>query len=147
MRKTIRVAQFMYYQPTGEQRFNRKTGQDEEVLSVRHAFFGDVVDVPRAEDIESGENAGAFEQDEVEQESPVAEEPAATDGPVFDSHDSLVLWIKNTKPSAAAVVAAADNDPDKADQLLAAENEATGGQPRKAVKRDLEAIMEEEEDE
>jgi hypothetical protein len=147
MQKTIRAAQFMYFLPTGQKRLNRKTGQEEEVLSVRHAFNGDTVDIPRQEDVDSGEAAGAFEPDEVEQESPVAEEPAATDGPDFGSHDSLVSWIKNEKPSASKVVAAADGDPEKAEALLNAEHEATGGQSRKAVTRGLEDLVVEEDEE
>jgi hypothetical protein len=147
VQKTIRAAQFMYFIPTGQVRLNRKTGQEEEVLSVRHAFSGDTVDIPRDEDIESGEAAGAFEQDEVEQESPVAEEAAAPDGPDFSSHDSLVYWIKQERPTAAQVVDAADEDPDKAEALLAAEQEATGGQPRKAVIRGLNEIALNEDDE
>jgi hypothetical protein len=126
MRKTIRAAQYLYLVPTGQTRLNRKTGKEEEVFSVRHAFHGDTVNIPRAEDIESGEAAGAFEPDEVEQASPVAveQEPEAT---------------------VATVVAAAGDDPDKAEALLAAEEEATGGQPRKGVESGLEVLMEEEE--
>lgn len=148
MQKTIRAAQFMFFVPTGEERLNRKTGEQEEVLAVRHAFHGDTVDIPRDEDINTGEAAGAFEPDEVEQESPAVEEESTAPGsPDFSSHDTLVAWIKNERPSAGKVVAAADGDPDKAEQLLAAENEATGGQPRKAVTRGLEDLLEEEEDE
>jgi hypothetical protein len=149
MRKTIRAAQYLYLVPTGQTRLNRKTGKEEEVFSVRHAFHGDTVNIPRAEDIESGEAAGAFEPDEVEQASPVAveQEPEATapGGPDFSSHDSLVMWIRDTKPTVATVVAAAGDDPDKAEALLAAEEEATGGQPRKGVESGLEVLMEEEE--
>ena len=146
MRKTIRAAQFMYYLPTGEVR-TRKDGTEEEVLSVRHAMHGDTVDIPREQDIAAGEAAGAFEPDEeVEQESPVAE-PSAAGGPDFSSHDSLVGWLKSERPTVDEVVAAADDDPDKAEALLAAEQEASGGQPRKGVVNGLEALMEEEEDE
>lgn len=146
MRKTIRAAQFMFFVPTGESRLNRKTGEEEEVLSVRHAFYGDTVEIPRSEDIEPGEAAGAFEPDEVEQESPVAEE-AATGGPDFNSHDNMVWWIKHDKPTAAEVVDAAGDDPVKAEALLAAEQEATGGQPRKAVIRGLNEILTDAEEE
>ena len=60
MQKTIRAAQFMYFVPTGEERLNRKTGETEELLAVRFAFFGDTVDIPRDVDVASGEEAGAF---------------------------------------------------------------------------------------
>lgn len=148
MRKTIRAAQFMYYLPTGEERV-RKDGTKEEVLSVRHAKHGDTVDIPREQDIAAGEKARAFEpDDEVEQESPVAD-PSAAAGPDFSSHDSLVEWMKTERPTVDTVVAAADNDPTKAEALLAAENEASGGQSRKGVVTGLEDILldEEEEDE
>lgn len=59
----------------------------------------------------------------------------------YDDHDALVLWIKEAKPTAPAVVAAAQNDPDKAEALLDAEVEATGDQPRKSVKDPLEKII------
>lgn len=130
MRKTIRAAQFMYYVPTGEDQ-----------LSVRHAFIGDTVDIPRDEDVERGEAGGAFEPDEVEQESPVAEE-TDEEGLDFTSHDSLVSWIRDDKPTAAEVIEAADDDPDKASLLLAAEEEATGGQPRRTVAVQLKRIQE-----
>jgi hypothetical protein len=149
VRKTIRSAQFMYFLPTGVERLNRKTGQTEEVLSVRHAFYGDTVDIPREEDIATGEAAGAFEPDEVEQESPAVEQqpPADPDEPDFTSHDALVAWYRHTKPTASRVVAAADGDPTKAAALQRAEHEATGGQPRKAVTRGLAPLLEEEEEE
>lgn len=144
MEKTIRAAQFMYFVPTGET-YRDKTGEEHEHLAVRHAFFGDTVDIPRAEDVETGEKGGAFvtDDEEVEQDSPVA---ADEETDLF-SHDSLVLWIRNTKPSAAKVVEAAEDNPEKAEALLKAENEATGGQPRKAVTRGLEEILEEEDEE
>lgn len=59
----------------------------------------------------------------------------------YDDHDALVLWIKNQRPTNAAVVAAAQNDPDKAEALLDAEVEATGDQARKGVREPLEKII------
>lgn len=59
----------------------------------------------------------------------------------YDDHDALVLWIKTQRPTASAVVAAAYNDSDHAEALLAAEVEATGDQPRKSVKEPLEKII------
>jgi hypothetical protein len=60
----------------------------------------------------------------------------------FDDHDSLVLWIKTQKPTVDAVVAAAGDDPDNAEALLDAENEATGGQPRSSLVTRLKKIIE-----
>jgi hypothetical protein len=82
-----------------------------------------------------GQQAAAEEQEEVEG---AAEVPEGLD---FDDHDALVAWIKEQKPTAAAVVAAAENDSDKAEALLEAEVAATGGQPRKSVKEPLEKII------
>lgn len=145
MEKTIRAAQFMYFVPTGEERLNRKTGQMEEVLAVRHAFFGDTVDIPREQDVKAGEEGGAFSSgDDQAADEQVA---VATDEPDFSSHDALVAWFENTRPSVKKVVAAAEDDPDKAEALLLAENTATGGQPRKGVRSGLETILEEEDDE
>ena len=70
-----------------------------------------------------------------------------TAGPDFSSHDTLVGWIQMAKPTVSEVVDAADNDPDKAEAPLAAEKEATGGQPRKGVKQGLEDVLEEDLDE
>jgi len=139
-RKTIHAAQFMYYVPTGETRTYRD-GREEEVLSVRHALHGDTVDIPRAEDVAAGEAAGAFVEEEVEQESPVAA-PAEPTGPDFSSHDALVAWMEATSPTVQDVVDAAGDDPDKAAMLLDAENTASGGQSRRGVVRALTPIAE-----
>lgn len=126
--KKIRGAQFTYYVPIGEDK-----------LAIRHAKRGDEVDIPREEDVRKGEAAGMFEpepEEEVEQESPVVE----NGGSMFDSHDQLVGWIRDERPSSRQVVTAAENDPEKAAKLLAAENEATGGQPRRSVVTGLNKI-------
>jgi len=142
--KTIRSAQFQYFIPTGEQRTYRD-GRVEDVLSIRHAFRGDKVNITRPEDIAAGEAAGAFEPEEVEQESPVAEPEPTDTGLDFSSHDALVFWIQREKPTVSAVVDAAEGDSDKAQLLLAAEEEASGGQPRKGVVTGLNDLIEEEE--
>lgn len=127
----------MYYIPTGRTR-RRRNGAEEEVLSVRHALRGATVDIPREKDIERGERAGSFMAEEVEQPSPVQQEDTGLD---FSDHTALVHWIKDEHPSARTVVAAAEHDPEKAQLLLAAEEEATGGQPRKGVSADLNKII------
>jgi hypothetical protein len=126
----------MYFVPTGRTRL-RRDGVEEDILSVRHALRGDTVNIPRDEDVERGERAGAFVPDEVEQASPV-EETAGLD---FSNHDALVEWIQEEQPNVHAVVEAAEGDADKAQLLLAAENEATGGQPRKGVSTGLSRII------
>ena len=145
-RKTIRAAQFMYYVPTGEVR-KLKDGTEEEVLSVRHALHGDTVNIPRDEDVKRGERAGAFEaDDEVEQASPVDNGLPVTAELQFDDYDALVGWFKAEQPTVSTVVQAADDDPDKAQLLLTAENEATGGQSRKGVVSGLQRIIDAGED-
>jgi hypothetical protein len=72
-------------------------------------------------------------------ESGTQEPPS--EGLNYDNHEELVAWIRTQRPTADAVVAAAQNDPDKAEALLDAEVEATGDQPRKSVKEPLEKIM------
>jgi hypothetical protein len=107
-------------------------------------------DIPEGE-VARGEASGAFfNEDELaklrgqapgESEEQAEGSAEVPEGLNYDDHDALVLWIKEQKPTAAAVVAAAENDPDKAEALLAAEVEATGGQPRKSVKEPLEKIQ------
>lgn len=128
----------MYYVPTGRTR-KLRGGGEEEVLSVRHALRGDTVNIPRDEDIQRGERAGSFVVDEVEQPSPVEVEQDT--GLDYSDHTALVHWIKDERPSARTVIAAAEDDPVKAEALLAAEHEATGGQPRKGVSAELSKII------
>jgi hypothetical protein len=141
-RKTIRAAQFMYYVPTGRIVFNSKTKQEQEQMGIRHAFRGDTVDIPRPEDVERGEAGGAFMEDEAAAAPPEPKERELD----FSSHESLVWWIKEEKPTISEVVDAADNDPEKAEALLAAENEATGGQSRKGVISGLRSITQADEE-
>jgi hypothetical protein len=136
--RTIRAAQFMYFVPTGRVRL-RRDGTEEDILSVRHALRGDTVDIPRDEDVERGERARSFA---VEQASP-AEVEEDTGGLDFSDHTALVNWIRREHPSIRVVVEAAEDDPEKAELLLAAEEEATGGQPRKGVSHDLNRIIHE----
>lgn len=136
----------MYFIPTGETRF-RRDGTEEDVLSVRHALHGDTVDIPRDEDIERGERAGAFVPDEVEQASPVESQEDDETGLDFSSHDALVEWIQDEQPNINQVVTAAEGDAEKAQMLLAAEEEATGGQPRKGVSTALNKIISEADEE
>jgi hypothetical protein len=128
----------MYYVPTGRKRV-RRDGVEEDVVSVRHALRGDTVDIPLEQDIERGERTGSFQPDEIEQASPVAEEQ--TTGLPFDDHDALVEWFKEEQPTVTTVISAAEDDPDKARALLAAENAATGTQPRKGVSTGLNRII------
>jgi len=140
-RATIRIAQFLYRVPV------EVSGQDKPRLSVRHAFRGETVEIPD-KDYERGLKARAFVEDEEEQPSPV-EETAGTGGEELDfsNHEQLVAWIKDDKPTAHEVVDAADGDPTRAEALLRAEEEASGGQPRKSVEEPLRKLQTDEEEE
>jgi hypothetical protein len=138
--QTIRVAQFMYYAPTGRTR-KLKNGDTEEILSVRHALRGDTVDIPREEDVERGERTGAFVVVEDTELGPDEIEEEVESGPDFSSHDALVEWFEETRPTAREVVDAAEGDADKADMLLDAEETSTGGHSRKSVVTGLNRII------
>jgi hypothetical protein len=74
----------------------------------------------------------------------VAEEDAEREGGDEDvsafSHDELVAWIRDDQPPAKEVVSAAKGNPDNAKKLMAAEEEASGSQPRKSVMDPLRKI-------
>lgn len=148
-RKKIKHAQFSYYVPT--QTTDMKTGKTRERLSRRIARTGEWVVIPRDEDVEAGESAGAFYTDE--DLNPVVagddEETGGDSGGVSDddiadasapSHDELVTWIRDERPNSATVVERAGDDPEMAQALIDAENEASGGDPRKSVVEPLERI-------
>lgn len=137
----IRHAQFLYY-VEGDTAVSKRTGEEITTLAPRIAQRNDIVDIPRQEDIERGEKFHAFyTEEDYEQEGAAEEgaeeesEPASTD----QSHDDLVAWIRDDKPTAPQVVEAADS-PEKAQALIDAETEASGGDPRKSVIDPLEKI-------
>lgn len=147
-RKKIKHAQFSYYVPTTST--DMKTGKTRERLSRRIARTGEWVQIPRDEDVEVGEESGAFYTDEeLNPVVPDADETGDDSGGVSDddiadasapSHDELVAWIRNERPNSAEVVERAGDDPAMAEALIAAENEASGGDPRKSVVEPLERI-------
>lgn len=146
MKKVIKHSMFSYSIPKldedGEPIIRTtKHGAERPAVRRAHASRFDEVDIPLDEDVERGEAMGAFFTDE-EVAAMKGESPAAgADGLNFDDQDALVRWIKEEKPNASAVVSAADDDPDKAMALLDAEEEATGGQPRKTVADGLQKVI------
>lgn len=138
--QTIRVAQFMYYAETGRTR-KLKNGDTQEILSVRHALRGDTVDIPREEDVERGERAGAFVAVLEDVELGPDEIEEVDSGPDFSSHDTLVEWFEEERPTAREVIDAAGGNADKADMLLDAEESSTGGHSRKSVVTALNRII------
>lgn len=147
--KQIQHAQFLYYI---QNRFTSHTGEEQERLSRRIAMHGQVVDIPRDEDIARGEEIGAFVDEDAPQLGDSAAEDAdaaaAADAAQPDleaSHDDLVNWIQEAKPNEDEMVSAAQDDPQMASDLMRAEDEASGNQPRKGVMTRLKAIAEREE--
>lgn len=140
----IRIAQFQYHEEVGT-KTHKRTGEEVPLLATRFARHGEVVDVTRDEDLERGEATGAFEEQANEEESEAdLESEEGTDEVIEEevswTHDDLVVWIRDDQPTAKEVVAAAGNDPDKAQKLMAAEEEASGSQPRKSVMDPLRKI-------
>lgn len=125
----------------------------EEITVFRTAFRGETVDLNQ-ENIDRGEKFGAFYSDE-ELAEQAEDEPARVlerelegeDEDSFTIDDDTTLedaeeWIVNEEPTVSEVIAMADNDPDKAQLLLDAENAATGNEPRKGVQDGLTKIIE-----
>lgn len=130
-----------------------RRGVEREKTSIRHAQRFQAInleDIPEDE-YARGQALGAFFSDSEVRAiqsggtngNGEASEASSTAiaGLNYDNQDELVSWIQNQHPTVDAVVGAADNDPDKAEALAAAEEEATGGQPRKGVMDGLNRIM------
>jgi hypothetical protein len=145
-RRKVKHAQFRYHIPTKS--VDVKTGKERDRLSPRIARRDEWITLARQEDIDAGEEAGAFYTDEELNPPAVAdgEEESSSSGIDDDiegddpSHDELVAWIRDNRPNAGEVVARAGDDPDMARALIEAENEASGGDPRKSVIEPLEKI-------
>jgi hypothetical protein len=149
----IKHAMFSWREPVldedGEQIVVRtKHGRERPKYSNRHAIRGQTVTVPE-EVYDYGMERGAFltpEEDAMrdatlaEADTPVLAGAGSAPDLNYDDQDQLVNWIRDSKPTAPEVIAAADGDPDKAAALMDAEDEATGGQPRKTVMDGLQKI-------
>jgi len=144
--KVIKHSMFSYSIPKVDEDGDdivRTTKHGVERAAVRraHASRFDEVDIPLEDDVQKGEAMGAFFTDE-EVAAMKGESPAAAEeGLNFDDQDALVRWIKEDKPNAHQVVEAAGDNPDKAMALLDAEEEATGGQPRRTVSDGLQKVI------
>lgn len=140
----IKHAQFQYFVETPS--VDPATGKETTRLGSVIALRDQIVDIPRDEDIERGEAAGAFYTEEDFAEATEGETEEADDeaepspAPSDPTHDNLVVWIRDERPNAATVVAKAGDDPAMAQALIAAENEASGGDPRKSVIEPLNKI-------
>jgi hypothetical protein len=148
---TVRIkhAQFLYYMEHGYT--DPKTGEKKTRLSRHIALRGQTVDIPREDDLERGEEAGAFVTAADEMPAEVAEEEATSEPPLdsgeldFSNQDELVIYLQENKPTVIETVALADDDPEKAEALMDAEETASGGQPRAGVMNGLQKILDAEE--
>lgn len=144
----VKHAQFQYFVEAGPPKTHKRTGDEVPNLGRRFASRGQIVDVPRDEDYDSGIASGAIEDVPASAESDEASDEEAAEEELtgeevdIDSHDDLVIWIRDDKPTATAVIKAAGDDPDRARKLMDAENEASGSQPRKTVMDALRKIAE-----
>lgn len=155
--RVVRHKEFTYRVPVLDEDDNQVTkttkhGQDRPKFRRLHAKRYDVIDDAdiHEDDLDRAEAFNVFFTDEeVERlrrgDNP-ADEPATApvegvpDDLNFDDQDMLVGWIKTAKPNVKTVVSAAGDDPDKAIALMDAEEEASGGQPRKSVMDGLQKV-------
>jgi ABC-type transport system substrate-binding protein len=128
---TIKIRAFPYY----EKSVHPVTGEDR--FRERIATRGQTVELSDA-DYERAERYGAIEG--VEAPTAEVEAPPGTDTGVVETAE----WIKTSKPTVDETVAEAEGDPEKAKQVLEAENVATGGQPRRGVVDGLTQLIESE---
>lgn len=118
----------------------RVTGPDgQQYPAMLRARKGDPIEVDD-EDLARGEEHGAFESTETRAEAAPAATPLAADM----SDDELVAFISEEKPSVPDTVALANEDPEQARRVLAAEEIAKDGDPRQTLVTKLEALLEQE---
>jgi hypothetical protein len=158
--RRVRHGLFTYWVPT---KVMTSGGEEQERFTEQMAFRGQVVNVERPDDLARGEQFGAFEAERFNDDGSPIEAPAsatAPDGTSSDDeavelaeldHEDLVDWLQGTgmfdgekKPNANEVVQAGHGNPELAQRLLAAENEASGGQPRETVIKGLSNVAAQE---
>lgn len=150
--KTVQHGLFWYYKPEMQ-----VINGEERLQLIQHtAFSGEKIQLHMHSDLERGERHGAFlpAGASIAQSGelvPPQEEETEVELSSLD-HEDLVDWLMGTgmfdgqkKPTAAEVVTAAEGDPALAKRLLDAEQEASGGEPRKQVREGLEKTAAESE--
>lgn len=111
---------------------------DKKILVEKIAYRDQEVDIPREQDVLRGEKFDAF----YTEADSLVETESGEEVPVSALDDEeLVAWIRDDNPTAKEVVDAANDNPDQAVRLLAAENAATGNDPRKSVAEPLQKII------
>lgn len=149
--RVVRHGLFWYYKPE-QQVIN---GEEKTVLVQHIGFHGDAVDVHLDSDIERADRYGAlYSEEESSRRLAGASAPVSEDEPeeveLSDlDHEDLVNWLMSTgpfdgvkKPTADEVVEAVGDDPELAARVLDAEQEASGGEPRKQVQERLSKVAE-----
>lgn len=116
--RTIKIKSFVWHR-------KGKDYNGDDITQVVDSKRGETVDLP-AQVVAYGESMGAF----VTPEDEAQDEATVVDVSAMDE-DELVDWVsEHTIPE---VVAVAKNDPDLVGPLLAAENIATGNDPRSGL--------------
>lgn len=106
---------------------------------VEHAVSrGATVDIPLDVDINRGEKFGAFYTDEELNAQATA---ADTTGVEALDLDATVEWLESDEPTVDEVLEKSQGDPTRARVLLEAEDQATGGNPRKGVQDGLAKVI------
>jgi hypothetical protein len=113
--------------------FIGRTAGGVETGKMRRAMRGDVVEV-NEHDYQRGLALGAFVEKDEETGEVVLEVSTA-------SVAELAEWIAEDKPSINSLLEEANGDAALAQRLLDAENEATGGQPRKGLVEGLTEVI------
>lgn len=128
--RTISIKAFPYYAEIED-----PLDEDEVVLVERLARRGETVDF-RDADTRRGDRVGAFE---------TAKDPDDEEFEASSASDAeLVEWLTEQRPPVNEVIDAADNDPDTARRLIAAEEEATDGNSRATLLSALSKVTSEE---
>lgn len=126
----IKIRAFPYYEDV-EDPVSGETRPQERI-----ARRGDVVEL----DDKNLARAERFDAivDPDEEIPPPGEQP-----PPDDSVEGLANWLQDDKPTVQEVLDRADGDPQLAENLIEAENLATGQQPRSSLVEGLQKIVDE----
>lgn len=163
MKTHKKIIAFRFFDWSDPDPDGRKDVAGNPVRLVRHASFGEEVEIPD-DQIARGEELGAFFSDEDAEairagtySGPVAHLlpgqrriPQAAEGDVIALGDldvanadaaEIAAYIQEHKLTVGDTVALAGDDKDLAEKILDAEEIATQGSPRAGVEKGIEAVM------
>lgn len=130
--RRIKDAMFTYHEVIP----NPVDPNGEDALIERIGYHGQEVNL-LPHDVARGEKHDAFFTDDEPQSGPGAQYPSQF------THDDLVRWLRDVQPNVQQVTGLVNEDPDPvtaAEKMIAAEEEATGGDPRTSLIVGLESI-------